>query len=173
ARSVKEGEDWISGAKAKTPKVDFYTGGFECQAGSSSRDFSVRHKDGPRARSGMSSRTLAKSLEYIRHHRPAYVILENVANKGTERILSLELRKLSYVTQGLFINSCSFGLPQSRTRLYMLAVDPYQVDLIGLMLPEDDPAVQAFLLALESSNQKRRKSEEDLLQNMAEGLSWP
>lgn len=43
----------------------------------------------------------------------------------------------------------------------------------GLMLPEDDPAVQAFLLALESSNQKRRKSEEDLLQNMAEGLSWP
>lgn len=60
----------------------------------------------------------------------AIVLLENVASKATERVLAAELGKLSYAAQGLFINSSSFGVPQSRTRLYMLAVDPSQVELL-------------------------------------------
>ena len=100
----------------------------------------------------MSSKTLHKSLEYIRTHRPvcgsapqrslrwlkslsitrsqAYVVLENVAKRGTDVLLSRELTQLSYTVQGYLINSAAFGVPQSRSRLYMLAVDPLQLDVL-------------------------------------------
>ena len=101
----------------------------------------------------MSSRTLSKSLEYIKLKRPAHapvvlsqfqvqpnssscqqleamVILENIQKKGTEQVVSQELSKLQYVVQAFFANSASFGLPQSRSRLFVLAVDPAQCSII-------------------------------------------
>lgn len=81
--------------------------------------------------SGKSSKTLAKSLEYVRCHRPAYVLLENVAKKTTGDILTVRLQSLGYVAHPYFINSAAFGTPQSRTRLYVIAVDPLQVTLLA------------------------------------------
>ena len=59
----------------------------------------------------------------------AYLILENVAKKKTETVLTSSLKKLSYVAQSFFIQSASFGIPQSRTRLYVVGVDPAQVHI--------------------------------------------
>ncbi len=81
--------------------------------------------------SGKSSKTLAKSLEYVRRHRPAYVLLENVAKRATGGILTMRLQGLGYVVQAYFINSAAFGTPQSRTRLYVIAIDPLQVTMFA------------------------------------------
>lgn len=52
----------------------------------------------------------------------AIVALENVAKVRTAAVLHSALRDLGYITRCFFINSASFGCPQSRTRLYCLAV---------------------------------------------------
>ena len=98
----------------------------------------------------MSSRTLAASLRYIETKRPvevsvrpscgtnlchkpvsqkAYVLLENIAKKLTAEVVVSSLQKLSYLAQAFFTNSASWGVPQSRTRLFIIALDPVQVDL--------------------------------------------
>lgn len=51
------------------------------------------------------------------------MILENVQKRQTETIVVGELRKLKYIVQAFYCNSASYGLPQSRTRLYILGVD--------------------------------------------------
>jgi site-specific DNA-cytosine methylase len=52
-----------------------------------------------------------------------FVILENVQKKQTEQVVVEELRNLGYTVQAFYANSASFGLPQSRPRLYVLGVD--------------------------------------------------
>ena len=54
-------------------------------------------------------------------------MLENVAKKETAAILQPKLRELGYVTRCFFINSAAFALPQSRARLYCIAVHPSKV----------------------------------------------
>ena len=58
------------------------------------------------------------------------MVLENIQKRGTEQVVSEELSKLQYVVQAFFANSASFGLPQSRSRLFVLAVDPAQCAII-------------------------------------------
>ena len=57
-------------------------------------------------------------------------MIENVQKKETEQIVTAALQEMDYVTQAFFASSASFGLPQSRTRLYVLAVDPGQCHII-------------------------------------------
>lgn len=52
----------------------------------------------------------------------AVCVLENVAKVKTAAVLHSKLRDLDYITRCYFINSASFGCPQSRTRLYCVAV---------------------------------------------------
>ena len=59
-----------------------------------------------------------------------FVILENVQKRETENIVVDELMKLNYTVQAFYANSSSFGLPQSRTRLYVLAVDSEQCKIV-------------------------------------------
>ena len=56
-------------------------------------------------------------------------MLENVAKRGTAAVVSEELAKENYETKSYFCNSCGFGVPQSRTRLYVLAVARDKVKL--------------------------------------------
>ena len=63
-------------------------------------------------------------------HAQVMVILENVHKRATEDIVTAELQKLNYVTQAFTANSASYGLPQSRTRLYILAIDASQAEII-------------------------------------------
>jgi hypothetical protein len=65
-----------------------------------------------------------------RHVSKAFVILENVQKRQTENIVTEELMKLKYTVQAFYANSSSFGLPQSRTRLYVLAVDSEQCKIV-------------------------------------------
>ena len=58
------------------------------------------------------------------------VCLENVARKETAEIVTQELRNAGYWAVAYFINSSSFGVPQSRCRLYILGIDPRQCDIL-------------------------------------------
>lgn len=50
--------------------------------------------------------------------------------RTTEKIVVDRLRELGYTAQGFYANSISFGLPQSRTRLYILGVDDRQCQVV-------------------------------------------
>ena len=58
------------------------------------------------------------------------VCLENVARKVTAEIVTEQLRSAGYWAVAYFINSSSFGIPQSRCRLYVLGIDPRQCDIL-------------------------------------------
>ena len=58
------------------------------------------------------------------------VILENVAKKSTAEIVSQELTDANYETRTFFANSASFGVPQSRKRLYIVGVARDKVTLV-------------------------------------------
>ena len=45
-------------------------------------------------------------------------------------VVTSALVQLGYVTQAFFANSASFGLPQSRTRLYVRGADPSQCEIV-------------------------------------------
>ena len=57
----------------------------------------------------------------------AYLILENVARKQTAAILRKEIGQTGYILVCIMANNFTFGVPQSRCRLYLLAVCPLQV----------------------------------------------
>ena len=52
----------------------------------------------------------------------AYVCLENVARRETGTKVQTALHALGYLTQCIFANAANFGVPQSRTRLYVVGV---------------------------------------------------
>ena len=58
------------------------------------------------------------------------VVIENIAKRATAEIATRELRALGYSAAAFFANSASFGVPQSRTRLYILGVDPDQCEIL-------------------------------------------
>ena len=70
-----------------------------------------------------------------------------MAKKNTERVLVRELRKLTYEVRGFFVNSAAMGVCQSRTRLFVVAVDPSQLELT------EDPSKWANYLEASSVNE--------------------
>ena len=58
------------------------------------------------------------------------MLIENVQKKETEDVVTYELKSLGYTTQAFYANSASYGLPQSRTRLYVLGVDSKQCEIV-------------------------------------------
>ena len=58
------------------------------------------------------------------------MVLENAAKRKTTEVLLAEMEKIGYVAKCIFVNSFAFGVPQSRTRLYLLAVDPLQTNMV-------------------------------------------
>ena len=57
------------------------------------------------------------------------VFLENVAKRETATIVTAELQGLQYCAAAFFACSASFGVPQSRARLYILAIDTLQCEI--------------------------------------------
>ena len=57
------------------------------------------------------------------------VALENVYKQETAAVVADALRKQGYVTMSCLINSASMGLPQSRSRLYMVGVNMHKASL--------------------------------------------
>ena len=52
----------------------------------------------------------------------AYVCIENVARRETGTKVQNALHLMGYQTQCIFANAANFGVPQSRTRLYVVGV---------------------------------------------------
>ena len=109
-----------------TPKVDVYSGGFPCQP------FSAEGK-GEGMQDTQGRGLVVKSmLEYISIHRPPVVFLENVTallrskHIGLAMYIFIKLRKAVYnVGIGKMITK-DHGLPQSRPRVYMVALHETQ-----------------------------------------------
>lgn len=192
ARGEEEGPDFVNGGHCEVPRVQWYTGGFECQDLSnlnvSRKSLSLNITE----ESGMSSRTLSQSLKYIKSKRPAFVVLENVSKKKTGEIVCAELTQMGYICCCLFANSSSYGVPQSRSRLYVAAVCADQVHVehgplqwiqwlqeistravappfSSYMLPNDDGLVQNFL----ADRQKHPKTQQEIIESLEKGASWP
>lgn len=59
----------------------------------------------------------------------AILVLENVARRATSALVTSKLRELGYVTRAFFINTSIFACPQSRTRLFVVAVHCEKAEL--------------------------------------------
>jgi DNA (cytosine-5)-methyltransferase 1 len=108
--------DW-----ARVPPVDLVSAGWPCQ------DISYA---GPGAgiTEGTRSGLWLTIADGIRHLRPAYIFLENVAalrTRGLAKVLG-DLAALGYDTQWTCLRAADAGAPHRRDRLLVLAVRPGQ-----------------------------------------------
>ena len=65
-------------------------------------------------------------LRIVRHHKPRFLILENVPNLArhnsgqTWRDLEAELRRAGYATSSAYLSPHQFGIPQIRERIFIV-----------------------------------------------------
>ncbi len=110
----------ISARDNKTlPQVDMLIGGPPCQSWSS-----AGRKQGATDDRG---KLLFEMLAYVTAKSPKVVVIENVPNlkwKFSEVFLELkdQLVSLKYVVKHKILNTRDHGIPQSRRRLYVVAV---------------------------------------------------
>jgi len=105
------------------PDIDFYVAGFPCQPFSfAGKREGFEHKSG---------NVFWSCLEVIETKRPKYFILENVKgllsnNKGEtwnviwSSICGLE--KVGYTVAWKVLNTCDYGIPQNRERVFILGI---------------------------------------------------
>lgn len=117
-------------------KIDILAGGPPCQGFSSA---GRRKADDPR------NRLFKSYLELVRMLEPKIVLMENVrgftmsfGEGATVDNYSIELRTLlsdRYVVHERLIDLSAFGVPQQRTRYFLIAMDPKlgEVDPFGLI----------------------------------------
>jgi len=108
----------IESVKSSIPRHDLLTGGFPCQPFSS-----AGKKEGTRDARGTLFQQI---IDVLNAHRPRYFVLENV-----KRLLTMEkgshfatilgaLAELDYFVEWRLLNAASFGLPQSRERVFII-----------------------------------------------------
>jgi DNA-cytosine methyltransferase len=107
---------------ASTPYVDLFFTGAPCQAWS--------HAGARMGLDDVSNRgvVIFHSLDYIRVQRPRVAILENVKGLSTgnnkqilQQIVGI-LKDLGYTVEWKVLNTKDHGVPQSRPRLYIVAI---------------------------------------------------
>ncbi|GHV13731.1 cytosine-specific methyltransferase [Fibrobacterales bacterium] len=102
------------------PSHDILCGGFPCQP------FSISGKMGgttdPRGKLFYEIKRIAE------YHKPKVLLLENVKNiltinKGTViKSIETELKEMGYILHKKLLNASYFGIPQSRERVYFVAL---------------------------------------------------
>ncbi len=108
------------------PAHGILTGGFPCQP------FSIAGK-----RDGFNdsrSNVFWKILEILEHHKPSFVILENVKNLlthdsgNTYEVIETNLIKLGYNVNSNVLNTSKItGIPQNRERIYIVGIKPVEI----------------------------------------------
>ena len=105
-----------------TQPCDVYIAGFPCPAYSA-----LGNKKG--AQDGQGSGLLVfEGLKYIARWKPSVVVLENVAgflnkrHKSTHRVMRKTFTALKYKVYMKVLNSKQHGVPQSRARVYFVAL---------------------------------------------------
>ncbi|EKM50640.1 uncharacterized protein PHACADRAFT_213538 [Phanerochaete carnosa HHB-10118-sp] len=108
---------------------------------------------------GESGRTFRGMLDWVRRHRPPLVILENVCGAPWERVKKYFAQE-DYSAEYLRVDTKTFYIPHTRTRVYLLAVNkrqssipeqwkkkikdiqrPASSTLDAFLLPTDDPRI--------------------------------
>ncbi|CDO78139.1 hypothetical protein BN946_scf184710.g4 [Trametes cinnabarina] len=108
---------------------------------------------------GESGRTFRGMMSWVRKHRPPLVILENVCGAPWDRVAEY-FGKHGYSAEHLRVDTKTFYIPHTRTRVYLLAVDqkrsslpeawlsllqklrrPASSTLDAFLLPSDDPRI--------------------------------
>ena len=125
ARPAALFRDITERALEEVPRVDLYVAGPPCQAYSMMNT----RRDTPPPPSERPT-VFASCLAYIRDKEPRIWILENVrgllsAQKGRVwRHISVELDAMreSYVWEYAILDSCEYGCPQSRPRVYIVGL---------------------------------------------------
>lgn len=118
------------------PNFDILTAGFPCQS------FSVCGN-----RKGFADERGNLFFEIMRiadAKKPKIIFLENVANltehdngKTFNRIHN-ELSKRNYYIRYIITDACNYGIPQHRTRTYIVAFKDYEI-CNGFRFPEEQP----------------------------------
>lgn len=106
--------DW-----AGVPPVDLVTAGFPCQ------DISYAGR-GAGIQEGTRSGLWHHIAGALRHLRPSFVLVENVAalrTRGLGRVLA-DLAALGYDTQWACLRASAVGAPHRRDRMFILACQP-------------------------------------------------
>ena len=96
--------------------VDLICGGFPCQ------DLSVANTNG-KGLDGERSGLWSEMFRVICELRPKYALIENVPNllnRGLDRVLS-DLASVGYDAEWQTLRASTFGLPQNRKRLFIVA----------------------------------------------------
>ncbi|KAI9062495.1 hypothetical protein FKP32DRAFT_1593141 [Trametes sanguinea] len=108
---------------------------------------------------GESGRTFRGMMSWVKKHRPPLVILENVCGAPWDRVAEYFGRN-GYSAEHLRVDTKTFYIPHTRTRVYLLAVDqkrsslpdawlsllqklkrPASSTLDAFLLPTDDPRI--------------------------------
>jgi DNA (cytosine-5)-methyltransferase 1 len=108
------------------PDHDILTAGFPCQP------FSIAGKQ--KGFNNSKSNIFWKILEIMDHHKPNYVILENVKNltshdnKKTFEIIKNELTNRGYFITYKILNTSEItGIPQNRERIYIVCIKSKEI----------------------------------------------
>ena len=118
--SYFDSKDIFSVNPASLPSFDMLCAGFPCQS------FSIAG-----ARLGfldLRGTVIFKLLDIVSHSQPLIVFLENVPNlmyheQGSSlAMITQELESLGYNVSTAILDSAGFGVPQSRPRLYIVAI---------------------------------------------------
>ena len=131
-------EDWLSKRAVRVPSgLDIYVAGWVCRDVSTMnhhRNKPLLPGTDPRVRDGSageSSKTLESSMEYVRQHRPAIVILENVVSKRSVELVQEAFKRIGgYTLIVLLVDSRTLGACMSRRRMYALAVNTRRLQLV-------------------------------------------
>ncbi|KAI0349349.1 hypothetical protein OH77DRAFT_1594287 [Trametes cingulata] len=108
---------------------------------------------------GESGRTFRGMMSWVKNHRPPLVILENVCGAPWDKVVDYFARN-GYSAEHLRVDTKTFYIPHTRTRVYLLAVDqkrssmpdawkamiqklrrPASSTLDAFLLPTDDPRI--------------------------------
>lgn len=129
---------------------DLLCAGFPCQPFSSAgqkKGFSDK-------RGGM----IFKIVEICKYHKPKYIILENVYNlinldKG-ECIKKIKIlfEELGYIVNYKKFNSCNFGCPQSRERVYIICTIEIDINFDNIIYKEKQILNNVLEKSIETSS---------------------
>jgi DNA (cytosine-5)-methyltransferase 1 len=103
------------------PEADLWCGGFPCQ------DLSSANQGKRKGLNGKRSGLFYKFAELASHHKPKWIVLENVpgllnSHQGDDfKILIEEMDELGYGVSWRVLDAKYFGTPQRRRRTYIVA----------------------------------------------------
>ena len=144
--NVHQAGDITKVDEKKVPDHDLLLGGFPCQA------FSIAGK-----RHGFEDTRGTLFFEIARllkAKKPKYFLLENVANlishdsSNTIKVILRTLSNLNYTVDFTILNSKDFGLPQNRTRTFIIGILNYPTE--KYVTDTNSPKINSLKLFLNS-----------------------